>query len=119
MVALIRSILIAIGLIETPDFVVRRSESQPNKSDLRANEVVIVGNRRQPKWAVLLCPGACGHIMRLPLAESASPRWKVTSDWLGRATATPSVHQKNACRAHYWIRQGTVVWCRDTGCGPA
>lgn len=114
-----RSILVSLRLISRPDLTVRRAVEQPASKDLVGGEIVIVGEKTQPKWAVLKCPGGCGNIMRLPLRDRASPRWSVTADWLGRATATPSVHQKNACRAHYWIKRGRVVWCKDSWCGPS
>lgn len=115
---LILYLLIWLRIVERPDLVVTVMLEQPANKDLKPGKIVIVGERLSPKWAVLKCPGHCGHIMRLPLMSRASPRWTVQSDWLGRPTASPSVHQKNACRAHYWIKKGKVIWCKDSGCGP-
>ncbi|WP_368045174.1 DUF6527 family protein [Paracoccus sp. SCSIO 75233] len=65
----------------------------------------------------MACPGGCGNIMRLPLVSNRRPHWSVNRDWLGRPSLSPSVHQRNACRAHFWIRKGAVTWCRNSGCG--
>ena len=117
MIFLIRFLLIKLRIIERPDLILKVMTEQPANKDLKLGELVIVGKKLSPKWAVLKCPGRCGHIMRLPLMSRASPRWAIQSDWLRRPTASPSVHQKNACRAHYWIKKGKVIWCKDSGCG--
>ena len=70
--------------------------------------------RRLRKWASFRCPGRCGKIVRLQLTGTQSPRWTVTTDWLGRSTLMPSVRQLNACRCHFWVRQGCIDWCADT-----
>ena len=63
------------------------------------------------KWASFRCPGECGRIVRLRLAPTESPHWEVNTDWLGRATITPSVRQLTECDCHFWVRRGCVHWC--------
>lgn len=116
MTSVLRSVLVAIGLVKRPEFTVSYSLGQPSKSVLKVGQIVVVGDRLSPKWAVLRCPGQCDHIMRLPLKTSSHPHWSVKNDWLGRATVFPSIHQKNACFAHFWIKEGMTLWCKDSGC---
>jgi uncharacterized protein DUF6527 len=113
----LRSVAVACNFIRKPDLIVRRTNQQPDTNALKVGELVLVGSKTNPKWAVLRCPGECGLVMRLPLAPTHSPSWSVGDDLFGRASANPSVHQKNACKAHFWIRGGHIVWCRDSGCG--
>ena len=63
------------------------------------------------KWVSFRCPDNCGKIVRLRLASSESPCWTVTTDWLGRATITPSIRQLTPCRCHFWVRRGCVQLC--------
>ncbi|WP_428841303.1 DUF6527 family protein [Bradyrhizobium barranii] len=32
-----------------------------------------------------------------------------------RPTVAPSIWQTGSCRAHFFIRKGVIVWCRDVG----
>ena len=66
------------------------------------------------KWASFRCPDNCGKIIRLRLASSESPHWTVKTDWLGRATITPSIRQLTTCRCHFWVCRGCIQWCVDT-----
>lgn len=113
-----RQILSYIGLITEPEIILVHSMSQPPLHSLEQGKIVLVGNKSNPKWAVLMCPGGCGLTMRLPLNKGVKPSWSVGLGWLGCPTAIPSVHQKNGCRAHFWIRKGKIHWCKDSGCGP-
>lgn len=115
---LIRAALVLLRLIRRPAFVVRHSEEQPTLGAVAASELFIVGPRHAPKWACFRCPGGCATFLRLPLSTQRRPHWRVETDWLDRPTVSPSVHQKSACHAHFWIKRGAVVWCGDNECGP-
>lgn len=60
------------------------------------------------------CPGGRGSRFQLPLNPSRRPQWVVATDWLQRASISPSVLQPNGCRAHFWVRDGQIEWCRDS-----
>ncbi|WP_425507373.1 DUF6527 family protein [Thermomonas brevis] len=63
------------------------------------------------KWACLSCPGGCGVQISLSLNPDRRPRWSVESDFWGRPTVSPSIHQQKQCRCHFWIRKGLIEWC--------
>lgn len=113
----LRALLEFFGLIPKTEFKIRWSEEQLAPKDVAFDEIAVIGPHGRPKWAVFYCPGKCGILYRLPLSAIDAPRWNISVDWLGRPSVAPSVHQKSQCRAHFWVKAGTVVWCRDSGCG--
>lgn len=86
----------------------------PRSESVDDNSLLITQTGRLRKWASFRCPGHCGKIVRLRLASSESPNWKVAFDWLGRATIAPSVRQLTSCGCHFWVRRGRIEWCADT-----
>ncbi|WP_422388081.1 DUF6527 family protein [Delftia tsuruhatensis] len=111
---LLRRLLSRLGLIEPPALVVKFSAQHPNPAELKDGVVVVVLGDSHPKWACFRCPGGCGGRFQLPLNPDRRPQWIVTTDWLHRATISPSVLQTNGCQAHFWVRQGKVEWCQDS-----
>jgi hypothetical protein len=92
------------------------SASQPTYPDpdkISLGELVIVDDAGIMKWACLRCPGGCGTIISLSLDQQRRPRWQVLTDFWTRPTVEPSVHQKNDCGCHFWIKGGRVEWCKD------
>ena len=86
----------------------------PRPDSIDDNSLLFTQTGRLRKWASFRCPGHCGKIVRLRLATSESPHWKVAIDWLGRATIAPSVRQQTSCGCHFWVRRGCIEWCADT-----
>ena len=114
----LRALLEFFRVIPKTQYKIRRSEEQLAPKDVAFNEIVIIGPRHHPKWVVFHCPGDCSVFYRLPIGGRHSPRWNIRTDWLGRPSAAPSVHQKSQCHAHFWVKSGGVFWCRGSGCGP-
>lgn len=112
---LARKVLVWCGLINRPDLVGTIVEDFPAPDELASGLLHVVqdGNRR--KWACMPCPCGCGHRLQLSLSAASRPRWTVDLDWLERPTLHPSVRETDGCRAHFWVRQGRVEWCADTG----
>lgn len=104
-----------LGLIPAPALMVRRSLDMPSREDIEPTDAVVVGDRRQPKWATFACPCGCGETLLLSLSQNRRPRWSVTADWLGRPSISPSVRRPDGCRAHFWVRKGSIDWCKDSG----
>lgn len=100
----------ALGFFHT-DLVSRVTDRMPLDSEVKEGELVIVKNGGLQKWACLKCPGGCGLKIALSLNRERRPRWRVWRDWVGRPSVEPSVHQKNNCRCHFWIRRGQIQWC--------
>lgn len=109
----VRRGLVQVRLINKPDFTVRFADRHPAPGDIPDGIIVIVSGVDHPKWACFRCPGGCGHRFQLSLNPTRRPRWTVSTDWLNRATVSPSVLQTAGCGAHFWIRTGHVEWCPD------
>lgn len=108
---LIRQLLAGLRIIPKPDLVGRIMDRHPTPAELKTGVFIIVRDDNRQKWACFRCPGGCGEKLQLPLRPSKRPRWAVTLDWLRRPSVTPSVHQLNNCRCHFWLKGGTVEWC--------
>lgn len=111
----LRRALTACRLIERPQLVCEIVEDFPSPGALRPGTLHVVQDADLAKWAVTPCPCGCGTTLQLSLSRSRRPRWSVRSDWLGRPSVTPSVRQPDGCRAHFWITDGRIEWCRDSG----
>ena len=106
----------ALGFFRA-DLASRVTDRMPLDSEMKEGELVIVQNSGLQKWACLKCPGGCGLKIALSLNPERRPRWRVWRDWVGRPSVKPSIHQKNACRCHFWIRRGQIQWCPGGGGG--
>lgn len=78
----------------------------------------MVGGKGFQKWAYFSSPSGSGELMQLSLQRNRRPNWRVTYDFLRRATVHPSVRQLAAPYEHYWIKDGSVMWCSDSGKKP-
>jgi len=95
------------------DFLVSRQTRFPSDPLQNRHTLILVDDSGTLKWACLGCPGGCGQIISLSLNPNQRPRWQISVDVWGRPTLSPSVHQKNACGCHFWLKQGEVKWCKD------
>ncbi|MEL7099414.1 MAG: DUF6527 family protein [Pseudomonadota bacterium] len=94
------------------DFLTDRASKLPDQSLMAPDKLTLVENGDIKKWACLRCPGGCGEVINLSLNPNQRPRWRVSEDFWLRPTIHPSVHQKNECGCHFWIKRGQVSWCR-------
>ncbi|GAA6182652.1 hypothetical protein NBRC116594_40900 [Shimia sp. NS0008-38b] len=94
------------------DFLIDRASKLPDHSFMVPDELTLVENGDIKKWACLRCPGGCGEVIILSLNPNQRPRWRVSEDFWLRPTVHPSVHQKNECGCHFWIKKGQISWCR-------
>jgi hypothetical protein len=62
-------------------------------------------------WSILMrCPCGCGQPVELPLIREARPRWSLQVNKEGHPTLAPSIWRREGCGAHYFVRDGKVVW---------
>jgi hypothetical protein len=73
---------------------------------------------RKAKWALFLCPCGCLDVITLSLQRVHRPRWVVTRSDDGRPSMSPSVWRDVGCLSHFWVDDGRVYWCHDTGSTP-
>ena len=59
-----------------------------------------------PFAALFLCPCGCGGEVSIPLTADG---WKLNGS-LDEPTLSPSILWKHGCLAHFFIRDGKVVW---------
>lgn len=100
------------------DLLSRKSKTYPGEDQIVPGVLAFVVDAGIEKWACLKCPGGCGITIPLSLNPKRRPRWTVAVDWFQRPTVTPSVHQKNDCGCHFWIRNGRIDWCKDGSPNP-
>jgi hypothetical protein len=91
----------------------------PSDDAVGAKQFIEVVYKDVPRWAMFKCPCACGNTISLPLQRPHSPVWKVTISGAGRPTLFPSVWQNKGCMSHFWIEDGRVSWCGDSGIAPS
>lgn len=114
-VELIRRLLIFLGLIGRPDFLVHLVDQHPMDDEIQDGIIYVVGGKGYQKWAYFRCPTDRTEIIQLSLMEKHQPRWRVRWDWLQRASIHPSVRQTAGSFAHFWVRRGVVDICADSG----
>ena len=115
---ILRTILIWLGFISRPEFLVRIVTDHPARDRVRPGLIYVVEGSGYQKWAYFLCPTGNGDVIQLSLQPKHRPRWEIKFDLLGRPTISPSVRQLEGSYAHFWIRKGHVSWCADTGRRP-
>lgn len=71
----------------------------------------LVRSADRNKWLLLQCPCGCGQQIALNLMQSHTPRWRVEMRSRARFSVHPSV-DSTSCGAHFWLRDGRVIWCR-------
>lgn len=100
-----------IGILRV-DLSVQRAETLSDALPDDPNTLLLIEDGGIQKWACFSCPGGCGQNIHLSLNPNRRPRWKITLDFWFRPSITPSVHQKNACGCHFWVKRGRIEWCR-------
>ncbi|ABI78193.1 conserved hypothetical protein [Hyphomonas neptunium ATCC 15444] len=95
------------------NFLATRVSRLPDSSTMEADKLTLVQSGNVKKWACFKCPGGCGEVINLSLNPKQRPRWQISEDFWLRPTIHPSVHQKNKCGCHFWIKSGKVHWCKD------
>lgn len=107
----ISSWLRRVGILRANLLVERRS-SFPNQPLSDPTRLILVEDRGLRKWACFGCPGGCGEEINLSLNPDRRPRWSILTDFWLRPTISPSVHQRNACGCHFWVKRGRIEWCK-------
>ena len=77
-----------------------------------------VMRNEQPKWALFQCPCGCSTVITLSLQQAHRPHWVVHSSKEHRPSMRPSVWRDIGCFSHFWVEDGRVYWCVDSGSPP-
>lgn len=90
----------------------------PDENSLKDSEFVEVVYSKQSYWAVFKCPCKCGNLISLPLQKTHNPHWRLERSFENRPTLYPSIWQNKGCLSHFWIVDGRIEWCGNTGIEP-
>ncbi len=90
----------------------------PGNAAIKENEFIAVIHENTPFWAMFKCPCGCGTVISLSLQRTHKPSWVVEKSKYGRPTLYPSVWQNKGCCSHFWIKDGRVHWCNNSGNEP-
>ena len=74
--------------------------------------VYVLGEGRYKWFVALRCPCGCGALVQISLLPDAVPRWRLTEHPDGSISLEPSVWRRVGCRSHFFLRRGSVEWCR-------
>ena len=83
--------------------------------DIDRHTLIVVGNERFQKWALLECPCGRGHRLTVSLQRSHRPSWRLAIGARG-PSLLPSIDSRGAWRCHFWLRDGRVRWARRFSC---
>jgi Family of unknown function (DUF6527) len=112
-------LLVTLRLVRQPDLVMKLVPDHPDPDTMDFGVIYVVGGAGYRKWAYFRCPADHEEIIQLSLMPERRPRWKVTRGFLGRPTIHPSVRQLDGSYAHFWVKNGRIDWCADSGRQPA
>jgi hypothetical protein len=73
-------------------------------------KLYLVGEHGRYWIAAMRCPCGCGTLLEMNLLADCEPVWSIKVD-AAAPTLHPSVWRKDACQAHFYLRNGRVVWC--------
>jgi hypothetical protein len=90
----------------------------PGNAAIKEKEFITIINENKSYWAMFRCPCGCGTVISLSLQRIHKPSWTVTKSKHGRPSLHPSVWQNKGCRSHFWIKDGRVYWCGNSGIEP-
>jgi len=93
-------------------------DKPPRNDDVASGALYFVANGNKPKWSLFKCPCGCGSVVTLSLQHVHHPHWQFSLTHAARPTLYPSVWRDKGCMSHFWIRDGRVYWCADTGSDP-
>lgn len=92
--------------------------SPPPNESVQAGAFYRVMRDNKPKWALFLCPCGCHSVVTLSLQRAHWPHWNVRASAERRPSLRPSVWRDVGCLSHFWVEDGRVYWCGDTGSPP-
>src|SRR6266699_5220802 len=97
---------------------IRTVEKPPRNEDVQENTFYFVSFNQRPKWVLFQCPCGCKSIVTLSLQRVHKPHWVLRKSRASRPTLQPSVWRDVGCLSHFWVNDGRVYWCQNTGTSP-
>lgn len=91
----------------------------PASTMIADKQLHVVRHNGELYWALFRCPSGCGEVISLPLRSPHVPKWRLSETSDGLPSLYPSVWRNKGCMSHFWIEEGRIVWCGDTGLVPS
>jgi Family of unknown function (DUF6527) len=89
-------------------------EDMSDTKNVSDDEIVFVGSRTKPKWAILKCPCGCGERLNVDLMKTHYPHWSARLEKDGSVSFRPSLWvDESRCGSHFFVRRGRIVWCQE------
>ncbi len=93
-------------------------QKPPRNEEIGEGTLYYVAPSGKPKWSLFQCPCGCGSVITLSLQYVHTPHWRLEKSVSGNPTLHPSVWRDKECLSHFWVKEGRVFWCVDTGTHP-
>ena len=93
-------------------------EKTPGNEFVNSKELLKVIHNGQSYWVLFRCPCSCGDVVALSLQAVHNPKWSVLKSSQDRPTITPSIWRTEGCFSHFWIFDGRIYWCDNSGTEP-
>ncbi len=74
-------------------------------------EIYVVGDLKNPQYAIFSCPCGCGQIIDLNANPESRPSWTIRWHVTGTISFSPSINRKVGCRSHFYLKNSKVIWC--------
>ena len=87
-------------------------EELPDQLDQKM--VYILGEGKYRWFAAMVCPCGCGATLQMSLLPDAKPRWRLIEHPDKTISLEPSVWRQIGCRSHFFLRRGSIEWCRQS-----
>jgi len=97
---------------------IRVVDRTPKNESVGESEFVLVIHQNESYWALFQCPCGCCTMISLSLQKIHTPSWTVKETVAGRPSLYPSVWQNKGCFSHFWIQDGQICWCGNSGLEP-
>lgn len=91
----------------------------PANSTIGEKQLHVVRHNGELYWALFRCPSGCGEVINLSLRPPQVPKWRLSQTDDGLPSLYPSVWRNKGCMSHFWVEEGRIVWCRDSGLVPS
>jgi hypothetical protein len=91
----------------------------PKNEQIEISKLYFVSSHGKPKWCLFRCPCSCGDVVTLSLQSVHNPHWTLSQTERSQPTLYPSVWRDKGCLSHFWVKEGRIFWCTDTGSHPS
>lgn len=93
-------------------------EKPPKNTEVPDRKFYFIMSATSPKWSMFRCPCGCGDVITLSMQTMHRPHWRLSQTSSGHPTLYPSVWRDKGCMSHFWLKDGRIYWCNDTGTLP-